>query len=405
MIKHRYYYYILKAIIFRGLLFFPFGFLGFLNFMPLFVIRKKGIKRIVFQAYNPQIAQVFLPIIDELRKNREIEIWFIVMFHPYHGVKGLKKTRAFVQKTLGIDKNRTLNIWEAHWQKFDALICSDVYAKFPLLKTKKILLPHGAGLLSRWVTKSLLRKTVNDFDYYLLCGNFDLLQIKESVGNKTQLLKTGFPFVDNLVYDLGKNTSPIDLPAAMKRKIVLYAPSWGHTYKYGDILSRNIKNVMECLTQKDVFVLLKLHAASYVAAQAKGVSWKKEIQAYENCDNVRIIHDLSDIPYLKLADILISDISSRSFNFMITDKPVIVYGVPDHFSRTRIEKMRLKKILAGAYVADTCEELSNVLDTCLQYPDAMAQERQKVVKDVFANIGTAGLKTADQIKQIVETHI
>ncbi len=393
--------YFIKALFFR-VVFFPFECCGYLYLCG--DLSKSQKKRVAFQAYNPQTAQVFLPIVNELKKQAGLEIWFIVMFHPYYGLKGLIETKAFAIKELGIEKNNLLFIWEAYWRRFDALICSDVYAKFPVIKTKKLIIPHGAGLLSRWVVKNPLRKTVSDFDAYLLCGDFDLLQVKDRMSGKTGLHSVGFPFVDSLFHD-STRSGLADHEATVKaenRKVVLYAPSWGHTYTYGDILSRNIKEVMACLRDKEVIVLLKLHAASYIPAQAKGILWHKKTKQYLDRDQVHIITELDDRPFFKAADILITDISSRSFNFMIAGKPVIIYGVPDQYSESSIESMRIKKIYEGAYQANTPFELSIMLDRCLQNPHEMALERQKVVKDVFSNPGCAASKTARVIMQIVD---
>ena len=379
--------------------FFPFECCGYLYLYGS--LSKSQKQRIAFQAYNPQTAQVFIPIINELKKQDGFEIWFIVMFHPYHGLKGLIETKAFAIKELGIETNKLLFIWESYWRRFDALICSDVYAKFPLIKTKKLIIPHGAGLLSRWVVKNPLRKTVSDFDAYLLCGDFDLLQVKDRLSGNTELHSVGFPFVDCLFHDSPRSGLPAHATAvkADNKKVVLYAPSWGHTYTYGDILTRNIKEVMACLRKKEVVVLLKLHAASYIPAQAQGILWRKKTSQYLDWDQVKIITELDDRPFFKTADVLITDISSRSFNFMITGKPVIVYGVPDQYSESSIESMRITKIHEGAYHANTPSELSSMLDSCLQNPHEMARQRQKVVKDLFNNPGCAASKAAKVIIQ------
>lgn len=395
-------FYVIKALFFRAIVFFPFECCGYLHLCG--ALSKSPKKRIAFQAYNPQTAQVFIPIINKLKKQAGLEIWFIVMFHPYHGLRGLIETKAFAIKELGIEPNKLLFIWESYWRKFDALVCSDVYAKFPVTKTKKLIIPHGAGLLSRWVVKNPLRKTVSDFDAYLLCGDFDLLQVKDRLRGKTELHSVGFPFVDCLFHDAPRFALPAHAAAveADNRKVVLYAPSWGHTYTYGDILSRNIMEVMACLRDKAVIVLLKLHAASYIPAQAKGILWRKKINLYLDQDRVQIITELDDRPFFKAADILITDISSRSFNFMITGKPVIIYGVPNQYAESGIESMRMKKIYEGAYRAKTPFELSSMLDSCLQNPHEMDLERQKVVKEVFTNAGCAASRTARVIRQVVD---
>lgn len=401
MRKLIYLFNVIKALFFRAIVFFPFECCGYICLHG--ALSKGPKKRIAFQAYNPQTAQVFIPIVNELKKQAGLEIWFIVMFHPYHGLKGLIETRAFAINKLGIEKHNLLFIWEAYWRRFDALVCSDVYAKFPVTKTKKLIIPHGAGLLSRWVVKNPLRKTVSDFDAYLLCGDFDLSQVKDRLSGKIELHSVGFPFVDSLFQDSTRSGLPGHEAAAVKadnRKVVLYAPSWGHTYTYGDILSRNIMEVMACLRDKALIVLLKLHAASYIPAQARGIVWRKKINQYLDRDQVHIITELDDRPFFKAADILITDISSRSLNFMITGKPVIIYGVPDQYPESGIESMRIKKIYEGAYHANTPFELSIMLDRCLQNPHEMALERQKVVRDVFTNPGYAASSTARVIRQI-----
>ncbi len=395
------FFYFIKALFFRAIIFFPFESWGYLYRYG--VLAKSRKKRIAFQAYNPQTAQVFVPIVNELKKQAGIEIWFIVMFHPYHGPKGLLATKAFALKELGIEKKNLVYIWESYWRRFDALICSDVYAKFPVVKTRKMIIPHGAGLLSRWIEKNPLRKTVSDFDAYLLCGDFDRLQVKDHLNGHTELHNVGFAFADSLFHGAMRSGAPKGRKADRK-KVVLYAPSWGHTYAYGDILTRNIKEVMACLREKEVVVLLKLHAASYVPAQAKGISWRKKLDQYLDWDQVQIITELDDRPFFEGADLLITDISSRSFNFMITGKPVIVYGVPDQYAQSRVESMRIKKIYEGSYQANTPVELSALLDKCLQNPREMALQQQKVVKEVFSNPGRAASKTAQVIMRKLDMH-
>ena len=382
--------YLLKAIFFRFFVFFPFEISGYLNLFPYFR-KDKGIgKKVALQAFNPQIAQVFLPLVQALRNSeKNINIYFVVMFHPYYGFQGMKDTKNYARDVLQIEGSRILYVWQTYWKKFDCLICSDVYAKFPLRKSENIIIPHGAGLLSRWIQKSKFRKTVSDFDSFFLCGNLDLLQVQNDVEQGTELHVVGFPFVDLLAKDPEGKYIQMEISGEKERKIVMYAPSWGHIYKYGDFLSQNFEEVMACLLKKEVAVLVKLHAASYVRAQAGGIAWRKRLEKYQNYENVQIIHELNDIHYFRAADILITDFSSRSFAFMITDKPIIIYGVPSNFTQTRIEGIRMKKITEASYIANNPQELSEVLDRCMKNPEEMSTQRKEVVNEVFSNLGCA----------------
>jgi len=383
--------YSLKALIFRAVIFFPFEFIGYLNFFPIFL---SGDRQISFQAYNPQTAQIYLPILKELRKAPGISLRFVVMFHPHHGFRGMKDTADFAVRELGFDKEEVMPVWKTYWRHFDGLVCSDVYAKYPVVRTRKILLPHGAGLLSRWVTKHPLRKSVSDFDAYFTCGEFDRTQVSKYINRKPSLQVVGFPFVDLLFTDkLAPNATETALPDT-NRKTVLYAPSWGHPYAYGDILSQNLRDVMACLREKDVDVLLKLHAASFYPAQSRGISWRKKLSEYGRWENVTIVTDLSDIPVMQTADILITDISSRSFNFMITDRPVIIFGVPGSYLDSDIERCRMEKISEGAYLASDRYQLSNFIDRCVSTPHEMSPARKRVVGELFAHPGYAAKETA-----------
>ena len=74
---------------------------------------------------------------------------------------------------------------------------SDVYAKFPIRKTKKCILMHGPGLTSRNVKKNILRKTLSDFDLVLLNGEYDYSMIRSFYINHkitSKLFSVGFPF-------------------------------------------------------------------------------------------------------------------------------------------------------------------------------------------------------------------
>ena len=376
----------------------PIECLGYMNIFRIFNQGDHSRKKVAFQAFNMQIAQVFRPIIRNLKKNKDIDIYFLVMFHPYSGFKGLKDTKQYARQVLKIESNKIRYIWQAYWTKFDCLICSDVYAKFPIRPTDKIIIPHGPGLLTRWVKANRLRKTVFDFDRYFLCGEFDRIQIKDYIKHRPQLKVVGFPFLDSLAF---KEREPQKEESVQRshRKSVLYAPGWGHGYRYGDMLSINIQQVISCLLDKKINIILKLHADSYVKAQAKGISWKKQLEKYRQYDKIHVVFDLDDRPYFKMADILVTDYSSRSFSFMITGRPVIIYGIPQNFTHTRIEKLRLEKICEAAHVALNVEELSEALDRCLYHPEAMSLERKRVVKEVFANIGSA---TSEMVKSIEE---
>ncbi|MFC1822419.1 CDP-glycerol glycerophosphotransferase family protein [Thermodesulfobacteriota bacterium] len=371
--------------------------------MPVFKNNKNPLKKIVFQAYSPHLAQMFSSLVEALKKDEGVEIYFIVMFHPYHGFKSLRDTRKYALNVLKIRKSNILYIWQVFWRKFDCLICSDNYAKFPLLKTKKILIPHGHGLSQRKIKKNILRKTIYDFDAYFLAGEFGLVQLKRFIKQKPDLLVSGFPFMDPLS-EKEKSREKLfkDLGVDDDKKIVLFAPNW-RSYLFGERLSVSFDDVMKCLMEKDVTIFVKLHAVSYIRAQSKGISWQRKLKKYAGLNNVKIINDLNDIPYFKLADILVADpSSSRAFCFMITDKPVIIAGMLEAYYKDPFTRALMDKMKEAAYIAKSTKELSEVLDHCIKHPAEMSIERKKVVKEIFSHIGHATHENIKLIKRIME---
>lgn len=134
--------------------------LGFLRVrVPLLRTRQR--KRIAFQAYSVHLAQCFVPVINRLREHvPEFEIHFLILPHPHFSFRSLWTLRTFARESLKIPGHNVQFFWQALWQKYDLLVCTDVYARFPLRRTKRVLLKHGAGVASRILKRHPWRKTI-----------------------------------------------------------------------------------------------------------------------------------------------------------------------------------------------------------------------------------------------------
>lgn len=171
----------------------------------------------------------------------------------------------------------------------------------------------------------------NKYDYYFAWGDFyrsylkDVLHIEESriklMG--CSMLDSLFSANDNI--DIYKTKLGID----PEKKTLLYAPSWNPGLSlrvYGDEL---IKKLSE---QKDVNIIVRLHPASLFHSNhpnyeyfTGGTDWNSKInqwvESYNNVFNGNI--EESSINIIKVADLLVTDISSIAFDFYIQQKPVI----------------------------------------------------------------------------------
>jgi len=171
------------TVAFRMLVEHAMNFIGCLNITPLLISDKSARKKIAFQAYDFLEAQFYQTIIPELLKEPDkFQIIFIVLPHPYYPLESTLKLKKFAHSKLCVPRENIKFYWEVLWDKFDLTIYADMYAKFPLRKTKKYLLNHGPGIHAGMIKKGgWYNKTIFDFDLIFLAGDEDLKLIKKIV--------------------------------------------------------------------------------------------------------------------------------------------------------------------------------------------------------------------------------
>jgi CDP-glycerol glycerophosphotransferase (TagB/SpsB family) len=391
----------LKGSTVRLFFFLRFEIFGYLNILPLLRRRNDKTFRIAFQSYSPHLAQMFKPVIEKLKKESSVRIFFLIMFHPFHGMKGLRATRDYAVKQLGIPPGRVLMIWQATWEKWDVLICNDMYAKFPLRRKRTIVLPHGSGFTPRKIKRNLFRKTIYDFDYSFHTGEFDYTLARSYIKDRPVCFITGFPFIDTLVVKEGKNGSSTPFTHEDSQKVVLFAPHWVTSHVYGRehrVWISVIAKVCENLGHE---LWIKPHAVSYRTIQPRPQSWMDVIRPFRDKKSIRILEDMDDIPYLKRADVLITDISGRAHNFMVMDKPVILIPPPPGYTDHPLHRSILDEVRRGAYCIQNVDELPTTMERCLSFPEEMSVQRHEVVKRFFSHIGNAAEETVRQILILV----
>ncbi|WP_251358641.1 CDP-glycerol glycerophosphotransferase family protein [Kangiella sp. TOML190] len=177
--------------------------------------------------------------------------------------------------------------------------------------SKTAQLGHGVGPKPSYYRKSDTPMTVRFME-----GELRLRIIKQMYPEDT-FVQVGFSKLDP-IFD--GSEQGIDLVAKQldtSKKTLLYAPTFNPSS-----LERFPDNWPEKFS--DYNVLIKPHAFTYTRKQYKGQRKKlKKWASYANC-YVAPVEDYSLLPYLKTADLLISEASSTLFEFVVLDKPVIV---------------------------------------------------------------------------------
>lgn len=374
--------------------------IGLFNVAAWWRSRRRGKKRVAFQAFAPHLAQFFQPVIARLREEN-VELSFIILMHPQQTLRSRLELRTYARDVLRIPDENIKYYWQAVWDSYDLVIYADIYARFPIRKTTNWLMRHGAGTTSRMMSKSMFRKTMFDFDLILAPGCYDVKLIqdfKEKFGLSANAVPVGLPFLDRLADPgLSRESYLKSLSLDTDKKTILFAPHWGGISADPRILGRYFDRCIAILQETDLNAILKLHAASFNIVQADGIDWRERIQ---HIGSIAVDFSFDDIPALKFSDILITDLSSRAFNFMLLDKPVILISQAQLFDNLEVSRSSLMR--RGSLVADDLDDLKPLIERADKHPNLLSAERQQVAEVCFENFGSATEAVVALIKKQIE---
>ncbi|MFX1320931.1 MAG: CDP-glycerol glycerophosphotransferase family protein [Promethearchaeota archaeon] len=165
----------------------------------------------------------------------------------------------------------------------------------------------------------LLTATGNEKEHEILVKSFKILPKK--------ILDLGYPKNDILF-----NQNKIFIANLMKKyqipsnieKIILYCPTWRADLKLNFVFtSLDLKKLKNLLEEINALFLIKAH------------KFVKEINL-EDFHNIKLVDKDADIQELLLfTDILITDYSSVIFDFLLLDRPILLYAYDlDNYSKT-----------------------------------------------------------------------
>jgi hypothetical protein len=363
---------------------------GLFNPAPFFTRRQGGRKSVVFQAYAVHVAQFYQPIIMGLLQKRELyDVTFQILYHPHFPLSAAHDLKRFAHKVLGVPRKSIKFFWQTFWDEFDLVVCSDIFARFPRRAARTCLIPHGPGLTDRVFTRSIFRKSLQDFDMVLVSGQYDDQLAKNFCrcrDMKTRVVQGGFPFLDGLdAPSLTRELYFKRLGLDPGKGTVMIAPSWrGLTLAPGKGAAY-MDDVISSLKGLAYNIVLKPHACSLNRIMADKVDWRNKLARLSQEGAVRVDMDQDDRPAIKFSDVLITDISSRAFVFMLLGKPAIHY-FPGKVALDSLDAQRLELLRRGCLMASRPGDIPDLLRALgtSEYRNPQAAE---VASLCFSNFG------------------
>ncbi|QDG33280.1 CDP-glycerol--poly(glycerophosphate) glycerophosphotransferase [Alteromonas mediterranea] len=351
--------------------------------------------KIAFDTVNVYYLPQFIPICDELAK-RGHEVKLVCYSNK-------NKAQAFEQVLLSFG-------YEFCWVDDDKA-ARDLYLKeepdwiffgngFSYLDdihkvSKTAQLGHGIGPKPSYYHKSSTPMTVRFIE-----GKMRLAKIRELYPND-EFVQVGFSKLDPLFNNTEPGLKYDELGLDKGKPTLLFAPTFN-------------PSSLECFPDDwpshftDFNILIKPHTFTYSREAYKNQRKKLKKWAQFNNTYVATETDISLLPFMKDADILISEASSTLFEFVALSKPVIVCnffklkwsyrGIFNYRFEKRFGKDNVIYKNIGLHINDYTE-LRAAIDKQLNNEHLYKEERKNYTQDhVGPTDGKSSLRIVDYIE-------
>ncbi len=303
-----------------------------------FAISRSVFKRkiLIFDTQGELFLQFIAPVLDKLKNDSRfgnvtihvtttkinIKIYFSFLFNIYLGKKNIQVPIHFVP----------------YIKNFNFFVTPHFYS--PIKNPEKsILIQHNLPVKYIFPPKKFIKNSRIQF----ITGNLHLTQFLDSLIHYDiseeyfKIYNVGFPKTDELFNSsLNRDNILKKRNLDVSKKTILYAPSWDEglslkTFR-GDIIDSLIK------FNQDYNVIIRPHPILFTDSRSPdhslytgGVDWCKEFFNKINEHNVYLSRDSNSNWDIVCADLLISDVSSISWDFLIMGKPVLLYSAEKFF--------------------------------------------------------------------------
>lgn len=348
-------------------------------------------RQVLVELRTPVYHAVLGPVAEALTADRDVQVWY-TSEHP-------ERVRSLVPS------GRFLSRAEAEWRRFDLYMNADPWAPASLRRcAHRLNFFHGvAGKYDLDEPKNLPL----EYERYdrVAFINRDRMRryLNAGIVSATQAVLVGYPKLDRLASG-GYDGAAIrtDLGLEPGRPTALYAP----TYSAASSLHLAGEDIVRTLVSSGFNVIVKLHDRSFDPDPRynEGIDWRARFTAIENAAGsarVRFSTAADSSPLLAAADIMVTDHSSIGFEFLVLDRPVIVFDAPHLAEAARINLEKIALLRSAATVVRTCEDLAVQATSSMAAPQGLSTARRRVARDLFFDPGCATGRAVNLVRGLL----
>lgn len=340
-------------------------------------------KRILFAGYAPVHFVCFQPLFERLRRTRGIEV-VLSGGRDESPEGGVALTAKQLYAPFRVPARSIMSLSRIQRESFDMVFCAHVSGYFPREERDRIQLFHGVSFRNMAV-----RRDVLVYDHLFVVGPY-MRRLFTGTGmlrdSDPKLVPIGFPKLDRLVNGaLDRRRILRRLHLSGRRPIVLYAP----TGQKDNSLETGVGEAMiERLRRTGKYdILIKLHDHP----RDRATDWPNRLAPLLDA-HTKLVHDYDVVPYLFLADLLVTDASSVSNEYALMNRPMVFLDVPQLLTAMQRKGVALDLDTWGRKGGVTVrwpDEAVEAIAWSLAHPRRGAALRRDMARDLFYNPGTA----------------
>ena len=301
-----------------------------------------------------------------------------------------------------VESGRFVTHAQAEWSRFDVYLNADPWAAARLRRcARRINFFHGVAGKYDLDRPAGLPMGFEHYDRVAFINRDRMRRYLEAgVVTETQAALIGYPKLDRLASGSVDGHAVREMAGLdSRRPTVLYAP----TYSPASSLHLAGERIVEGLASAGFNVVVKLHDRS-LDADARytgGVDWRTRMRALERPGHVCYVEAPDVSPYLAAADLMVTDHSSVGFEYLVLDRPLIVFDAPGLVEAARINPDKVALLRAAATVVATVDELVTEAHAALRSPARLSRERRRIAGEMFHEPGTATGRAVDLIREML----
>jgi len=334
---------------------------------------------VLVELRTPVYHAVLAPIAEALADVPGVRVWFTS--ETPERLRPLVAAGAFLTHA------------EVEWRRFDLYVNGDPWAAARLRRcAHRVNFFHGVA--GKYDLDSPTGLPLG-FEYYdrVAFINRDRMAryLAASIVTPGQAVLVGYPKLDRLARDGWDG-------AAVKREIgldggrpaALYAP----TYSEASSLHLAGEDIARQLAAAGFNVIVKLHDRSLDPDPRynAGIDWRARFAALAGelgPGRLRFVERADASPLLAAADVMVTDHSSVGFEYLVLDRPLIVFDAPRLADVARINPDKIALLRRAATVANTARGVADAAVQGLAHPDALSEARRRVAAEMFFDPGRA----------------